>query len=74
MKNKQKFLSQALIEFINVEILFKDGDTSLISYFKVIIKNANELKIDLIDYPNRYWVVRRTRAPTCSRSASTCTK
>jgi hypothetical protein len=52
MKNKQKFLSQALIEFINVEILFKDGDTSLISYFKVIIKNANELKIDLIDYPS----------------------
>ncbi len=52
MKNKQLFLSQPLIEFINVEILFKDGDTSLISYFKVIIKNANELGIDLIDYPS----------------------
>ncbi|MBN1492932.1 MAG: hypothetical protein JW938_02155 [Candidatus Omnitrophica bacterium] len=52
MKNKQKFLSQKLIEFINVEILFRDGDTSLISYFKILIKNANELGIDLIQYPS----------------------
>ncbi len=32
--------------------MFKDGDTSLISYFKVIIKSANDLGIDLIEYPS----------------------
>lgn len=52
MKQKKNFLSPSLVEIVDVDLLFKDNDVSLVSYFKVILKYAKKLGIDLIDYPS----------------------
>ena len=54
LKRKEKFVSKKLGQFINLEILFRDGDTALASYFKRLMKNAKKLKIDLTKYPVTY--------------------
>lgn len=52
MKKKARFISKDLGEFLNLWILFKDGDVALTAYFKRIIQKAKDLNIELMEYPS----------------------